>query len=532
MSTLTALSHIRHVHFVVFSVSWVAFFVTGKVFFEYGLGFGHHSSGNKLWGVTCKLLFLTTFVIACTLLELLSLEILDVMHAQLRELAWTVTLGVLCLLLNLLIPASIVISIGLQMGLTWVQISLYALNLVVLFQTGVWALGEVLPLSVIGRHPSLLQYFSSLPFSVPQSVAHLTVIGSATAAVISGFATVSFPLQQLMMFRGSHSDVLRNREDALKTMTIAICREKKQLLLKRRRSSADSPSSSAVPASKPPSSRLTLGALLSSIPALSALEDLASRQLYPSLKRKTSISRIEPPEEASSVSAQERRAEDLFFEVVHLRELLSMSADSQTLWGRLLHIAGYLFSAVGIFRVYTGLQHLVVRFLGEGDLNGVALHEGEDVDAVTFVSNFLTAHTTLRVDEFFWPPALTFLMVGALSLMQVRVFMSTVQDLARFGLLSTNTDVYALLLSHFAGVYFVACVVLLRIQLPLRRRLAVTAALGSDIQFDFFVLWFDLFFVLSAIFFGVVLLMHHVRKQRCVASMLLYCCTESPSCVV
>lgn len=187
--SLYALGHIRYVHFVLFSVSWIVFFLTGKIFFEYVLG-SYHSSGSQIWAVSCKILFLLTFVIACTLLELLSLEILDLMHAELREWAWTITLGMLCALLNVFIPASVVVSVGLQMGLSIPHISFYTVNVLALFQIMLWLSGELLPLSVLGHHPTLFQYILSMPFNVQQSVAHLTVIGSATAAIISGFATV------------------------------------------------------------------------------------------------------------------------------------------------------------------------------------------------------------------------------------------------------------------------------------------------------------------------------------------------------
>lgn len=66
------------------------------------------------WAVSCKSIFLITFILACTLLELLSLEIFDIMSLSLRELFWTIILGLLCLLLNVVIPAASIITIGLH----------------------------------------------------------------------------------------------------------------------------------------------------------------------------------------------------------------------------------------------------------------------------------------------------------------------------------------------------------------------------------------------------------------------------------
>jgi len=96
--------------------------------------------------------------------------------------------------------------------------------------------------------------------------------------------------------------------------------------------------------------------------------------------------------------------------------------------------------------------------------------------------------------------------------MQIRAFLGTMQQLARLGFLSTNTELYALVLAHLAGNYFVASVVLLRTQLPLRYRRGITIALGEDFQFDYFYWLFDFIFVFS--FFISIFFLARVGESR------------------
>lgn len=387
-----------------------------------------------------------------------------------------------------------------------------------LFQFCLWSSGELLPLLPLGHHLRLLDYLRTLTFDVQQSVAHLTVVGCAVAAVISGFATVSFPLQQLMILRGVNPDLLRDRRLALQRCYHDICELKKTDLRRRRRTSSNA-----------------------SLPMLNLSSDRAGSWLAQGLgecvrhcsmwlgnqpKRKssfdgsndcnglqdTSLSSAFLASPAMLIRSRERETESLFLELVQLNELAEEAVTSRTMWGRGLRLAGYLFSAVGFFRVYVGAIHIVEHVLGQSSLASYGESEGEDT--VTAVLRLMSTRWGLPIDQLLWPPALSFLMVGALSLMQVRAFLTSAQDFARLGFLSRNTELYSLLLSHLAGVYFVACVVLLRIQLPPRRRLAVTAALGKDIQFSFFLLWFDFFFVMSAILFGIAILLHHIRRHR------------------
>ena len=111
-----------------------------------------------------------------------------------------------------------------------------------------------------------------------------------------------------------------------------------------------------------------------------------------------------------------------------------------------------------------------------------------------------------------WLLILHCLYVGALGLMQVRAFLGTMGQFARMGFLSTNTELYALVLAYLSGFYFVASVVLLRTQLPLNYRKGVTVALGP-FGFDFFAWIFDCIFVISTTITVLALIKTYTSRQ-------------------
>jgi The Golgi pH Regulator (GPHR) Family N-terminal len=68
-------------------------------------------------------------------------------------------------------------------------------------------------------------------FDVQRSIANIAVLGTICAAVISGFATVFFPLEQLLIFRGVDAEQLRRRERSLSQLLREIATRKKEFLI-------------------------------------------------------------------------------------------------------------------------------------------------------------------------------------------------------------------------------------------------------------------------------------------------------------
>jgi len=140
-------------------------------------------------------------------------------------------------------------------------------------------------------------------------------------------------------------------------------------------------------------------------------------------------------------------------------------------------------------------------------------------DLVTTSLSFLLVH--LKIDGTAWAPLLSTVFVGSMALLHVRAFLVAMQQLARFGILSTSTELYSLSLALLAGFYFMACVWQLSFQLPLRCRRGVTAALGDTTPFELCFLLFDAVFVVSTVVFAVLLWVDYRKKSRLSRNVLV-----------
>jgi hypothetical protein len=215
--------NLKFYHLFIFPISWLIFAIIGRVFFENGLG-KYHSTHSKRWATLCKSLFLLTFVTCCTLLELVTFEILDLLHPALRLFSWTTSLAILALLLNILIPGVLAISIGFHINLSFKKSLFLGIISVCLFQLLMWITESLLHfykfkngsgidsgmvnINNIPSNPSILKWFFLfdmentnfngiikklavildfvLRFNIQQSITNIAILGTIFAAIISG----------------------------------------------------------------------------------------------------------------------------------------------------------------------------------------------------------------------------------------------------------------------------------------------------------------------------------------------------------
>jgi len=642
--TTDGLFHIKRIHYVLFLTTWAVFLMAGKWFFETGLG-QYHATSSKQLARLCKVIFLVTFVAACNLLELMTFEILDLLHPTLRQLAWTLSLALLCSLLNLLIPAVFATSVATTiLGIRRTKAFGIGVGCVLVFQICTWSLGKMLtwfeaaPFGITSRvtSTSFISFLYSQIFLVDlqTSVAYIALSGTATAAIIAGFSTVSFPLEQIMVLRGIDTALLNSRERSLTEVLALIAEKKKMLLMNKSRrkdglllalplatdgtaSSAQSTSSSSVPHQVATSPMQQSTALhhrpnMKGMAAASASSSSSTKKDSTNKARQIIISKIStvwyillqkiglahkvlssifpaigggvglggsgrrirffsldgglvtgsgssgggsgasgsgggggggggglyydqilnsrragtgsPGTDGvvggdehrttllSEVSFLEQMSEDIYLDIVNLKELQSQAEYAQTLMGRVLRFMGHALSIVAILRLLVGLWHVAGFVLGD-TFEGIS----SQPDVVVSMLSMIVVYLRVQIDVVAWSPLLNCCLISSLALMQVRAFIGTTQQLARLGFLSTSTEHYALTLAFLAGNYFVASVVLLRTQLPLRYRRGITIALGEDFQFDFFFWLFDFLFVFSSLAAALFLWYDHSKAHQLMA---------------
>ena len=519
------------IFFFVFGSSWTAFFFAGKWFFETGLGQFHAATASRELAWLCKLIFLATFVTACNLMLLLAFEILDLLHPTLRQLAWSLSLSTLCVLLNLLIPVVFATSVASTvLGIRKTKAFLSGVAWVITFQLTTWSVWGILSLfNLVPMRVSFLSFLFRQLFLVDlqTSVAHIALSGTATAAIIAGFSTVSFPLEQIMVLRGVDSSLLRLRERKL-AETCALISELKRRSLRQRcryRENCTAKTLHAEYSSFLPPRMMNIWTWSKTF-FLSWAHNFAigydRNYSYSNMQftfhtesstfspaKNTNTQELDNNALFAEMTALEKLCESIYLDIVNLSELQAQSEFTRTPMGRIVRFLGHALSIIAILRLIVGLWHVAGFVLGDS-FEGVSSQPDLIVSAVSLI----VVYMRIQIDAVSWSPMLNFCLISVLAVIQIRGFLGTTQQLARLGFLSTSTEHYALALAFLAGNYFIASVVLLRTQLPLRYRRGITIALGDDFQFEFFFWLFDFLFVFSSLFSALFLWLEQAKTQQ------------------
>lgn len=207
-----------------------------------------------------------------------------------------------------------------------------------------------------------------------------------------------------------------------------------------------------------------------------------------------------------NVKRLEAESKELFLEIVYLNELQLQEAQSHTTFGQTMKITGQLFTLLGIVRFISGMWNVMRYFSGH-------MGDSHHTDLVTMLLSFLLVYFKVELSYPIWLPFLSSTLVGTLALLHIRGFLITAQNLARFGFVITSTEHFALTLAFVTASYFIACVLLLRGQLPPRFRVGVSVALGEHLPFDFYFWLFDFFFTVSSICSALFLWTDYTKKH-------------------
>jgi hypothetical protein len=113
-----------------------------------------------------------------------------------------------------------------------------------------------------------------------------------------------------------------------------------------------------------------------------------------------------------------------------------------------------------------------------------------------------------KFDAQFWAQHLSFIIVGIIIVCSIRGLL--INLIKWFYAISSakSSNLLVLFLAQIMGMYFVSCVLLMRMNLPPDYRVIITEVLGN-IHFNFYHRWFDVIFLVSAVITMCVLYVTH-----------------------
>jgi len=428
-------------------VSLVLFFGGGWIFFikqlykDYEV---HHS--------VVLLVFSVTFALSCIMFELIIFEILGVMESTSRFFHWK--LGLYAILFVLIAVLPYYIAYYLIKNIKIVPQKHYVR---ILFAGGAWCLALYLFWKVGDPFPILSPKHGI--FSIEQCIGRVGVIGVTLMAILSGFGAVNCPYTYLAYFNRNVTagDISTIEKRLLQTIDRVISKKKKVALIERdnlRRASLHTPTKGIWGLLKSAASSVSSGG-----------------------------ENVEPVKQETK--HLEELSRQLFLETVDLHDAKSRIEYSKTLKGRYFNLLGYFFSGYCVIKIVLAIINIVFDRVGK-------------LDPVTRGIEISIKHLGLDFDIKFWSQQISFILVGVIIVTSIRGFLITLTKFFYAIASSKSSNVIVLCLAQIMGMYFVSCVLLMRMNMPSEYRVIITEVLG-DLQFNFYHRWFDVIFLVSAL---------------------------------
>eukprot|EP00277_Geminigera_cryophila_P016118 CAMPEP_0179438488 /NCGR_PEP_ID=MMETSP0799-20121207/22218_1 /TAXON_ID=46947 /ORGANISM="Geminigera cryophila, Strain CCMP2564" /LENGTH=520 /DNA_ID=CAMNT_0021220149 /DNA_START=153 /DNA_END=1715 /DNA_ORIENTATION=+ len=421
--------------------------------------------GNDNKATQVQLLFSTIFMISCSMFSLVLFEVLDVL-TQARWWAWKFNLVLVTAILIFVLPYSFFYLMLRNSDWAWQQASYLAAVPLSLYLWAFYYITNSLPIA--GQSGSILV----------MGISRLGVLGVTAMAITSGFGAVNCPRQSLHYFLRpvSDGDLQALEKRLLKTLDM-ICAKKKLMLvtqheLSRRRQSGKDKGEQGGWKNK-------VSGFMTSMSR--SADDKALQNNVNTMKQE--------------LAAMEHMQSEMFEELQESRLAHKQISFSTTFFGRAVNMMGYFFSVYCVYKMLMASINII--------FNRVA-----QVDPVTRVLSIALVTIKGAKDMDIEPisQTISFVLVGILIATSIRGFLQIWLKIfhmqnATYSIHYSNMLV--LFMAWMMGMYFVSSVLLIRMNLPLMYRKAITQVLG-DIQFKFYHQWFDFIFIISALFFLAV----------------------------
>ncbi|EFJ39961.1 hypothetical protein VOLCADRAFT_70166 [Volvox carteri f. nagariensis] len=393
---------------------------------------------QALWSVV--------FAISCNFISLVLFEIVSIMDPGLRRVAWYLNVWGMLLLLLCVLPYyhsyRLLASAGsLRRG----QVAVGAALFWAVFMYGFWRLGTYLP----GVPPA-----TEGVFRMKQAISRVGVMGTWMIAVLSGYAAVSFPYSYLSLFvRPVEAFEIVAMEEQSRQVgpwgawigCMYVCVGQGG----------------------------TTGRARTNAPGRSRGRDQSRSKILPMVEGKV------PLVDGRTLSV----------ELAELRSERARALESRTLAGHCKNALGYAMSLYCFYKMYTSLKALVFGEDLVSDTVGSAL---------SFGLRWVT-HGSVVVDVQLLSQYLTLVFIGGISAMSLRGFLKNLRKLFSFVRGAGTASSLVLLLTEVTGFYAVSSLLLVRKNVPLEYRGGMDAAMGGQLDFQFFHRWFNGLFLASAL---------------------------------
>ena len=417
----------------------VMFFVFGYLFFMLLL-FSNYEIHQR--GV--QVLFAITFTISCSMFELIIFEILGFMDLSSRLFHWKLNLYLALFLLIVILPMymSYILLNNLRfLKQPRVTASLCFVSWIVYFYF-FWKIGD--PFPIMNPKQGI--------FSIEQMISRVGVIGVTLMAILSGFGAVNCPYTYMDYFARHVTEVEVNNLEKRMMQTLEMILNKKKKLILEKRKDADRSNQDTGWWSKITQTLSNNTVILQLTDEIISLEEL-SRQIY--------------------------------LEIVDMNNMRERLLLSKTLLGQYFNFMGHIFSGYLAYKIFMCTINIVFDRVGKKD-------------PISRSMEICADWLGFKFDGQFWAQHLSFIIVGIIIVCSIRGLLINLIKWFYAVSSTKSSNFIVLFLAQIMGMYFVSCVLLMRMNLPPEYRVIITQVLG-DIHFNFYHRWFDVIFLVSAI---------------------------------
>jgi len=414
--------------------------------------------------------FSTTIALAAVLAELILCELSNFVNPAARALALTITVPTLLFFIVVLIPfleiQSIVSGFGWSFERTeggTIPRTPWLLQLVgfIIWISAFWWLGKGIPGTYI--HWMASQSGKGLSEACLERVG---IIGISLMALLSGFAAVSAPWQTFGAKTRpvSESDILRKQAglDATNDMLAS----KRSRLRALQRKMKDAPSEGF------------MTKFISTVRGNADTQEVQSLEL--------------------EISGLQSMAISLSSSLTLLQNRFTTSRRASSPLGKLLFKpASYTFSLYCLYRILTTSLTMLRRSLFT---SSDAAFSSSTTDPINRILSLLAKHVDPTLDQLAWSRQISFLLSGIILLASFNSVLQTFHMLTKLSpsLLYQAQANLALIIAQISATYVISSALLLRSNLPIEMKSAVSEALGSPLEPGFVERWFEGWFLVAS----------------------------------